>query len=311
MKDGISKFGLVLFVMSVFASATYAGGDDDQKARIKKRVAVFVFHDKTDRKWRWWNNKGVGEGITDMLVTELVKSGNYRVIERQELDRILEEQDLGTSGVVTPESAAKIGRVLGVELAVMGSVTEFGFKKSSTGGRIKGFGLGVQNQSATVGLDCRMVNTSTGEIVSAESFRKEKSSKGLKVDTRKLHFNSRKDFDESLVGKAARDAVRGVIHLIDENAPYVSWQAKVVTEKNGLVFINAGTTSGIKSGDTFTIYRKGEELTDPDTGLSLGSVDTKIGRIKVTNPDIGEGKASECTILNGSNFQRGDFVRLQ
>jgi len=308
-----STAGIVVCVMALMlcSNVGLTAGKSDQKARIKKRVAVFVFDDKTDRGYRWWNNKGVGEGISDMLITELVKTGRYRVIERGELDEILKEQDLGASGIVTPQSAAQIGKVLGVELAVMGAVTEFGYKKSDVGGRIKGFGLGVSKQSATVALDCRMVNTTTAEIVAAENIRKEKSARGVKVDTRKLDFHSRKQFDESLVGKAAREAVQGVIKLLNQSAPNIPWQAKVITEKNGVVFINAGAEGGLQSGDTFVVYRQGEDLVDPDTGLSLGSIDTKIGVIKVTNANVGNGKASQCSIISGSGFQKGDFVRME
>ncbi len=255
-----------MIVFSVLLMSSWSQADSkEQKKRIKKRVAVFIFDDKTDKSWRWWNNKGVGEGIAEMLTTALVKTGNYRVIERRELDQILKEQDLGASGIVTPQSAAKIGKVLGVELAVMGAVTELGYKKSDIGGRIKGIGLGLQSQSATVGLDCRKVNITTAEIVAADNVRKEKSSKGIKVSTPKLSFTNRKAFDESLVGKAAREAVKDVIKLI----------------------------------------------VDPDTGLSLGSMDTKVGAIKVTNPNLGEGKASQCSIVSGSGFNRGDFVRIE
>ncbi|MCH6560675.1 hypothetical protein IH799_10020 [candidate division KSB1 bacterium] len=303
---------ICLIVFSVLLMNSWSQADSkDQKKRIKKRVAVFIFDDKTDKSWRWWNKKGVGEGIAEMLTTALVKTGNYRVIERRELDQILKEQDLGASGIVTPQSAAKIGKVLGVELAVMGAVTEFGYKKSDTGGRIKGIGLGLQSQSATVGIDCRMVNTTTAEIVAADNIRKEKSSKGIRVSTPKFSFKNRKSFDESLVGKAAREAVKDVIKLIDKNAPNIPWQAKIVTVKGGKVFINAGSVSGIQTGDIFVIYQKGEELVDPDTGLSLGSMDTKVGAIKVTNPNIGEGKASQCSIVSGSGFNRGDFVRIE
>lgn len=282
-----------------------------KKQRLKKRVAVFLFDDKTDRSFGWWNKKGVGQGISDMLITELTKTGNYSVIERAELDKILAEQNLGAQGIVTSESAAQAGKVLGVEIALLGAVTEFGYKKSDTGGRFKSIGIGVQSQSATVALDCRLVNTTTGEIISAENMRKEKSSKGLKVNTRKIDFRSQKDFDESLVGKAARDAVKDVINLLDKKAPEIPWQAKIVTEQGGVVFINAGAESGVQTNDTFVIYRAGEALTDPDTGLSLGSIDSKIGSIRVVDNQIGNGKASKCQIVSGSGFERGDFVRLE
>ena len=282
-----------------------------QEPQIKKRIAVFVFEDKTDKSWRWWNNKGVGGGVSDMLTTALVKSGNYRVIERAEIDRILNEQDFGQSGRVTQQSAAKVGSVLGVEIAVIGSVSEFGYKKGETGGSIRGLGIGVSNQAATVGVDVRMVNTSTGEIITAENVRKKKSAKGLKLRTNKLNFKDRKDFDESLVGKAAREAIEDIVSMIDNNANNIPWQAKVITEKAGVVFINSGKADGLQVGDVFSVYSKGEDLIDPDTGISLGSVDSKIGEIKITDSNIGNGKASKCSIVQGSGFAKGNFVRLK
>ena len=53
--------------------------------QLKKRVAVFTFEDKTDKTWRWWDGRSPGDGMADMLTTELVKSGNYMVIERSEI----------------------------------------------------------------------------------------------------------------------------------------------------------------------------------------------------------------------------------
>jgi curli biogenesis system outer membrane secretion channel CsgG len=284
--------------------------DNAQKKRIKKRIAVFVFEDKTDKSASWWNSKNVGEGVSDMLITALVKTNRYRVIERTELDALLGEQGLAAAGIVTPESAAEAGKVLGVELAVMGSVSEFGYKKGRTGGRFKGFGVGISSQTATVGVDLRMVNTTTAEIIRAENVRSEKSAKGVDLDTRKLDFSTQKQFDESLVGKAAREAVEDVVKMVSESTAELIWQAKVIMEKDGSVFINAGADCGIQSGDVFTVHREGEELIDPDTGLSLGSLEQKVGKIKVVNAGIGEGKASRCTIADGSGFQRGDIVRF-
>ncbi len=276
---------------------------------LKKRIAVFVFQDKTDKRFRWWDGRSVGDGVADMLTTALVKSDKYIVLERQEMDRLLQEQDLGASGIVTPESAAKIGKMLGVELAVLGAVTEFGHSKSEVGGAIKGIGLGVKSQAATVAVDVRLVNTSTGEIVAAENVRKSKSKKGLHIRTDEWRFNSRNDFDQSLVGKAARDAINSVVKLIDKHAPKIRWQAKVVLAKGGMVAINAGASAGVKKGQRFVVFHPGEELIDPDTGLSLGSMETEVGVIEVVNNRLGNGKASQCKILSGDGIARGDIVR--
>lgn len=278
--------------------------------RLKRRVAVFDFQDKTAHHYHWWSGQPVGEGMAEMLVTALVKTGNYRVFERKEMESLLKEQSLGMAGIVTPESAAQAGKMLGVELAIIGAVTEFGYTEGGVGGRVKGIGVGVKTTKATVAIDVRFVNTTTGEILAAETVRKERSSKGLGVDTQELRFDNRDKFDESLVGKATRDAIDALVELIEKSAANVPWQAKII-KANGSVFINAGAEAGVQNGDVFVVYRKGEELVDPDTGLSLGTVDQKIGKIRVTNNNLGNGKASECAVVEGSAFQRDDLVRIR
>ncbi|HEX9975062.1 MAG TPA: CsgG/HfaB family protein [bacterium] len=278
---------------------------------LKKRVAVFAFEDKTDHTWHWWTGQPVGQGMADMLVTELVKSGKYKVIERQEIEKILSEQKMGQTGLVTPESAAKVGQLLGVELAVIGSVTEFGHKQSNTGGRIKGFGLGVSNIAASVGIDVRFINTNTGEILAADNVREEESKKGISVSTPQVDFKNQNDFDESVVGKATRKAIQKIMTMLDDKSASIPWEGKIVIVKGTTVIINAGAEAGVQVGDVFYIYSKGEDLVDPDTGLSLGSLDSKIGSIQVTNNNVGNGKASQCVIKEGSGFEKGYSVKIQ
>ena len=295
----------VYFVLFCLMAVT-----DSMAAQLKKRVAVFDFEDKTSHQYRWWTGQPVGEGMADMLVTSLVKTGNYQVIERQEIDKIMQEQQLGMSGVVTQQSAAQVGKVLGVELAIFGSVTEFGYSEGTTGGRLKsqGLGLGIKSSSATVAVDVRFVNTTTGEILLAESVRKEESKKGIALDTRQFNFENQKSFDESIVGKATRASIDEIVQLVDNASQGLSWQGKII-KGDGPIYINAGSEGGIQVGDEFDVFRAGEELIDPDTGLALGAVETKVGTIKVTNNSVGNGKASECMATSGAGFERNDIVR--
>jgi curli biogenesis system outer membrane secretion channel CsgG len=286
----------------------------DKAKTGKMRVAVFNFEDKTDHAWHWWTGQPVGHGMADMLTTALVKSGQYRVFERQEIEKVMGEQALGMSGTVTPESAAKAGKMLGAEFAIVGAVTEFGYKKQSTGGALKRIGLGasVSKQSATVGIDVRFINTTSGEIIKAENIRKEKSKPGISLDTRDINFENESQFDESLVGKATREAVDEIVKLLGAQGGESVWEAKVVMMKDGQVIINGGTETGVKVGERFTVYRPGEEMIDPDTGESLGSEETKIGEIEVVNNNFGgKGKASTCKVISGSDFQKGDIIRQQ
>jgi len=305
----LKKLFIIIVSFIVFGNFFPANLNTAQLKGLKKRVAVFEFEDKTDHRVRWWTGQPVGSGMADMLTTALVESGQYQVMERTALEQVMKEQGLGQSGMVTPESAAQVGKLLGVELAVIGAVTEFGHKQGGVGGRVKGFGLGVKKLSAAVGVDVRFVDTTTGEILDAKSARAEESSHGLSVSTPDISFSDKKAFDESLVGKACRQAIQKIQEMIGQQMNNLAWQAKVVKADASGVIINAGAATGVEVGMEFVIYAPGEELIDPDTGLSLGTEEEKRGRIRVIDNSIGNGKASKCTVIEGSGFSRGDFVR--
>jgi curli biogenesis system outer membrane secretion channel CsgG len=279
-------------------------------AQLKKRVAVFAFEDKTDHSWRWWDGRAPGDGMADMLTTALVKSGEYTVMERKDIAAVLDEQTLGQSGAVTQESAARLGKLLGVELAVVGSVTEFGHSKQDIGGAVKGFGLGVKKQKATVAIDVRLISTTTGEILKAENVRKEQSSSGLSVSTREGSFNNETEFDNSIVGKVTRAAIEDIVTLIRENAGETTWSGKVILVKEGTVYFKPGEDGGVKVGDRFVVFTKGEDLIDPDTGLSLGSEEKKVGTLEVTGFAGDGSKVSKAVVKMGGGIQTGDLVRL-
>lgn len=310
MRKVILASSLVFFLVPMFAARA---ADQGQLQHLKKRIAVFKFEDKTAHAYHWWTGQSVGEGMADMLTTALVKSGKYRVFERQEIeDVVMKEQSLGQMGAVTPESAAKVGKLLGAELAIVGSVSEFGYKETEKGGRLGRVGVGAKKMSSTVAIDVRFINTTTGEIITAETVRKEKSTAGLSVSTPKIDFRNEKDFDESLVGKATREAINELVQKIDAASLNLPWEAKIArVNPDGTVIINSGAEAGVQVNDVFVVYHKGEEIIDPDTGASLGSEDTKIGTIQVVDNSIGKGKASKCNVLSGSGFQQNDLVRVK
>jgi curli biogenesis system outer membrane secretion channel CsgG len=278
-------------------------------AQMKKRVAVFSFEDKTDHTWHWWDGRAPGDGMTDMLTTALVKSGKYTVVERKEISALLDEQKLGQTGVITEQSAAQVGKMLGVELAVVGSITEFGYSKKDVGGSLRGFSLGVKKQKATVAVDVRLINTSTGEILKAENVRKEESASGLRVGTPEAAFNNESEFDNSIVGKATRAAIEDIVTVIDQNSESVGFSGKILKVNAGEVLFKPGQDAGVQTGQRFFVFSKGEDVIDPDTGLSLGSEEKKIGEIEVTG-FMGD-KVSKAVIKSGTGIQVGNIVKMK
>ena len=116
----------------------------------KKRVAVFDFDYatvKTSTAALFGSDIDVGKGISDLLVKNLVTDGTYSVIERKALDKILAEQNFSNSDRANPASAAKIGKILGLDAIIVGSITEFGNETKNRnigggGGGFGGFGIG-------------------------------------------------------------------------------------------------------------------------------------------------------------------------
>src|SRR5437016_4384830 len=118
----------------------------------KTRVAVMNFDYATVQSGvsaMFGANQDIGKGIADLLVDKLVTDGTFSVIERKMLDKVMAEQNLSNSDRADANSAAKIGKVLGVDAIIIGSITQFGRddKKTAVGGSALGgitgrFGVG-------------------------------------------------------------------------------------------------------------------------------------------------------------------------
>ena len=62
------------------------------------------------------------EAVSERLVSRLAKEHGLQVVERGQLDKVLKEQEMGQTGVVEPLQAKRIGRVMGVDAVVTGTI---------------------------------------------------------------------------------------------------------------------------------------------------------------------------------------------
>ncbi len=292
---------VVFFLLVVFC---FQAMSQDLSA-LKKRIAIINFEDRSGY------GHNIGRGVADMLVTSMVESDKFIVIERAELDEILKEQGLGQTGLVTPQSAAKVGQLLGLQRIITGSITEFGSKKSKVGGGIGGFNLGVSTTTARVVVDLRIINVNTGEIVMAKSAEGEDSSTGLdNVGMDDIDFHNSSTWDNTQLGIASRESINECVEFISEDMEGLPWEGKIIKASGTTLYMKPGSKGGVQPGMVFSIYRAGEELIDPDTGLSLGSEESKIGEIQYTG-DVADGKAGKALVKSGTGFQAGDLVRIK
>lgn len=154
------------------ARVTHGSGPSIQEAQMerydgpKARIAVGDFQVKAAGA-----TTELGDGLREMLLTSLFNTNRFIVLERQAVQDVMLEQDLGASGRVKRGTAAPIGQLEGAELLVYGVVSEF--KGDASG---VGIGLSMPNLPVRVGggmknaqmaIDLRVVDTSTGRIVFA------------------------------------------------------------------------------------------------------------------------------------------------
>ncbi len=99
-------------------------GDEGKKPRSFKEFGkVFMQNLFKNQKPPDPETAYPGRIVTDRLVSKLVTNKYYTIIERKEIAKILEEQALSLSGVIDPNRAVEVGRLLGAEGMVMGSGT--------------------------------------------------------------------------------------------------------------------------------------------------------------------------------------------
>ena len=153
-----------------------ASGTPTAAQSKRPTIAVLAFEYGTVQQW-WSGTWDIGEGISDMIVDELVNDGSFRVIERKRLDAILAEQNFSNSDRADPsaKTMAQIGKVLGVQYLVVGSVTKFGTEQSSKSFGGGGFGgggfglgsIGTSKGKANVAITARIIDITTAEIMAS------------------------------------------------------------------------------------------------------------------------------------------------
>jgi len=103
------------------------------------------------------------EGITANFLNDLQKTGSFRLIERKHMETVLSELKLNMSGLIEPENAKQIGRQLGIDAFVFGSLSSVKYSKSKQTILI----MLTEGQRTDVSLDARIVNIETGEIIAS------------------------------------------------------------------------------------------------------------------------------------------------
>ena len=115
----------------------------------KVSLAIIDFDNNSDNKdWDYME-----KGVPRILITNLAQNKGLKVVERAKLDRAIKELNFSQTGLVSPDTAKKLGKLIGADYALFGSITRFGTNRP------------------TIIIDVTIIEIQTGEIKYVESVR--------------------------------------------------------------------------------------------------------------------------------------------
>lgn len=119
---------------------------------------------------------------TDMFTTALIKSRRFRVMERSRMEAgLAKERGLNEDGVTTGDAGAYKLAGAGYIFEPVISEVNLGAEESKSDTGIGGMNVGSGKITDIIGMDIRVIDASTGEIVDAINVRKKIETKGSSV----------------------------------------------------------------------------------------------------------------------------------
>lgn len=139
-----------------------------------KTVTVYRFTNKTG----FPHGLAISNGMTEQLITALVKTGHFKVVERAELGDVGMEKQLQASGQASGDAGTT--QMMGAELIFAGAVTEL---DETGGGSLAvghgNLGVGLRTVTAQVGLDMRVIDVGTSQILDSIDVRRKVRRSGM------------------------------------------------------------------------------------------------------------------------------------
>lgn len=316
MKKTVYKklMGFGILAALLYGQAASALPLPKQGPRARVAVAQFGTTDRFASVYGGWN---IGGGLAAQLVTSLIDSQRVVVVERAILSKVLIEQELGQSRMSSSFTQTPAGQLLGVDYLIVGEVTEFEERQMGGGGQLgiaMGFGPKVSGDfnAAFVGIDLRVIDTRTGEILHSHRAQGRAWEKAVstRVDYKVIEFGGDM-FQKTPLGKATRqatwDALQFILEVIEKKTEDFSWLARVIEVDGPFVYFDAGRQAKIVVGDKFKITSVEKVLTDPETNEILGLVEHPIGQAEAVSVELKYTKARD---LGPQRPAVGDLVRF-
>jgi hypothetical protein len=230
--------------------------------------------------------------LSDELVNALNNSNRFVLMERREVDTVLDEKAF--AAIASGEDIRdRVSQLKGADYLIVGEVTNLYY---DTERHNVPYVNEIQvDRTGIMEGNFRIINGQTGAVVASDKVRLNKKVKNLQ-DPTQLITSLMDQFITQIVGKVVENI----------------YPIKVLSmAQDGMVYINRGEDGGIKKGNRFDVFHPGAELKDPDTGVSFGREEIKVATVEIDTAEKSRAKAHIVPFPNGAGttITAGDILR--
>ena len=225
--------------------------------------------------------------FTDTIISKLTQTKRFQLIDRQEVDQLLNEQ---TAQALAEgrDLASVMGTLKGADYLVYGSLANFNVEDSTL--KLPNSNRSFAQKTGYVEGNMRIVDARSGHV----------------MESRKISIKEpvEAQAEGSRIVTALANAYAEEVVLILMNAIYPIKVASAGAD--GIVYINRGNDGGLSTGETLDAFRPGKPVVDPDTGVQLGVEETLIGKVVLNEVEDARSKGA---FSGGSSIQTGDILK--
>ncbi len=260
--------------------------DAKPERSLKRKVAIARFTNETKYGQGFFydqNNDRLGKQAMDIFSAKLALTDKFIMLERADLTHLTQEKDIGNLG----------GFNIAADYLILGSISEFGRKTTSDVGLF----TRSKKQTAYARVSVRLVDVRTGQIVYSEEGEGEAYSQSETV----LGMGSTAEYDATLNDKVISAAIAKLVSNIGERLLDKPWRSYLLSYEDGKYLIAGGSMQGINEGDTFTVYKRGNKVVNPQTNIEIELPGKPVGTIRIVSliPGDVSTEVSICTKHSG------------
>ena len=251
---------------------------------VRPVVAVSSFENRSGFPGEWQ----LGTGMADLLVSELVASENFTVVERQHLENVVGEIQRQRNELFRPEGRVERGKLKNAQYLIRGVINDF---SQVSGGALsvawRWLLFGGRGSTARVALTLTIVDVESGEILnSVQCAATAHAREAYASGTFKGVAFGGDAFFKTPLGIATRNAIRKGVCGIAETMPRRPWQPMIADVSDGRIILNGGSDRGFREGQTYVVHEPAHAVIDPATGDVLASLPgAVVGAVRIVKAD--------------------------